>query len=1752
MAFNTTAASNTPDLKRLPISALHPGLPSLATQSIVAIITLVWPYSSSTRACALLLAEPDFRLRRRRGQVRVQFFADAAEAVATSGVGIGDVVVLRLGPAVQWLQSSGEEEVVRTPGKSVEWELGYRRALRLRAWRDGEVLASLDVRGEQTPDRQIEEAEEEVYNTPSKIVGRFSGEGLKMGSWASPAFLKRSRLSLESRRDSSDLFADEDGYVEGKGRKKRKSWMNVGKWTYANRTPSPEKGEAESVEDMSPTSQMDGIASQAADGLNTPESSKTPIEVDENDELVPERPPSHGDEGSTTVDLPRETLPGLFLQPKPAAAGSPPKSFHGHEPAAEHAEAVSPSPALPEETELSREEAVDQQFLSETHKPDFVEGDTEENTEVDEFPSEPEDRLEGQLSLKQLRAIEEDESATEEDDPPLLVPGAVPQTQLGVESSDEEEDSDNGMLQVTELDRSLTPTEVDSEEEEEPENELEEGVETQAAKGPVETARMVPKEGPAESPQRGEQMSSFEPTSQAGATQTMPPPLVRPMGFDEPLTSTATRTPPRTPRSSAVGAERAPPTPQLPPVSSKNLPLPSPFPGTSAQEPTSYMDARPLPEAQKTEEHQRLPVVEEEQDPKELQLQSSVVSDLPPIDSQDFVDGGLGPREFPESAEPFPFGLDGSVLSRFGKPQALDTPDEAPTALATETGKQDALQSAPAAPSATTLEFPAHSSPTDRETRLDVIMQDEPEQSLHQPQHMLEPVEKIDLSQDEIPKGSQPPNEQPVNLNNDLPSLTSDSVPKVQDKALPANEDQVFQGTADQYEPPSLSFDDYVPMVDDWEMPPNLGSDPVDEPAPLYDQESFGPPPEDYREMSPIPHHVATSPRPNDNHVVEKLPVESPPKSSKPEVTIIDLDSDTEEDESDAETAVPAKETTPVPVLGGKTQVESSLETPAKPGELEATQQGPTPQKPSSQSLSPAKRPQRGKTPFSDIDTLSQIGSTPRRSRAVPPASQASSIADRVSNRRRRKEIKDLECEWDSTATVSTQRPSSPPSEADPKPLEDNERYSTPTTTQVLEELSQQPLQVPAQRSSPPAVEEARRQNWEHERYSSPFTSQLLEDLSQRPIEELSKRPSRAQTELSPQKPPVTTIESLELPEVEQSFRAQSEASEKTPQQRKIQRSSPPAQQSSRAQSELSQLAGTSSPARENFRDMVRNFVRSSSPLPEHVQPSPKKQAAHSSMLIDDPSMMRALQTSQAPYSTQFENRMTSSPPREDDIPAFDTTQMQDDETQKRPSEPVRSPSAASTVRPVVERSSPVAQEATAMAAPSVETRQDVDVPMEGGLADSTQESEAMAEAAASIHSAQRPAQESLLTPDPSQQTAYVPSSIPGTHMEQTLPPSPRLTQISHAAEEIDLTQVKAKTQDLKITEPASPHEEHVDTTMGDTTLVEPLHRVLSPSPSFSFRSVEDAKSPSPTFSERVRLYESSQADLSQRSTFAQSQGTRTSLGYFTPLSSVFHHVNSQAQIDVLAVCTRATKAPERAKSGPKDYFTSFRIADESLDLGANGDDGSQPMTILVQVFRPWKAALPECDVGDAVLLRNFKPTSRKGKVGLLSSDDSAWCVFRYGKGSSQTQKNCDVNGEVVDLPYDKTKGEEEKDEGKENDKSSNKRRSNIMDSLRPIWADTMSGLWGDLTGLVEGMDDDTPANDTTDTQANGTNAQSKGKAKDQVAADLDHGKYNPESGAAREECHGPPVEYGDQERREARRLREWWVGGSGGGAAAV
>lgn len=111
--------------------------------------------------------------------------------------------------------------------------------------------------------------------------------------------------------------------------------------------------------------------------------------------------------------------------------------------------------------------------------------------------------------------------------------------------------------------------------------------------------------------------------------------------------------------------------------------------------------------------------------------------------------------------------------------------------------------------------------------------------------------------------------------------------------------------------------------------------------------------------------------------------------------------------------------------------------------------------------------------------------------------------------------------------------------------------------------------------------------------------------------------------------------------------------------------------------------------------------------------------------------------------------------------------------------------------------------------------------------------------------------------------------------------------------------------------------------------------------------------------------------------------GLRTTLAYYVPLSTLLSHFNNLTS--VLATI-HSFNAIKQSTSGPRDYHQSLYLTDPS--------SVSCPLT-LARIFRSNEIAFPSVIQGDAILLRNFKVQSFQNRVSLLSTNSSAWAVFR-------------------------------------------------------------------------------------------------------------------------------------------------------------
>lgn len=115
--------------------------------------------------------------------------------------------------------------------------------------------------------------------------------------------------------------------------------------------------------------------------------------------------------------------------------------------------------------------------------------------------------------------------------------------------------------------------------------------------------------------------------------------------------------------------------------------------------------------------------------------------------------------------------------------------------------------------------------------------------------------------------------------------------------------------------------------------------------------------------------------------------------------------------------------------------------------------------------------------------------------------------------------------------------------------------------------------------------------------------------------------------------------------------------------------------------------------------------------------------------------------------------------------------------------------------------------------------------------------------------------------------------------------------------------------------------------------------------------------------------------------------GFRTNLSYFVPLATLSSHLATN--VDILAIALSSTPVT-RATSGPRDYNQTLYTTDPSSSASRH------PIT-TAQIFRPNNRCFPLVEEGDALLLRDFKVHHFQKRLSLLSTESSAWAVFRKG-----------------------------------------------------------------------------------------------------------------------------------------------------------
>ncbi|KAI0814309.1 hypothetical protein GGR55DRAFT_426188 [Xylaria sp. FL0064] len=280
------------------IAELSPDLPEPSTKAVGGVVTITWPYNKVKGTFAFNLAEPDFRLRRNKGQVRIEFTDRAARAVGDTGLGGNDEVLLSLEGAA-W-----EAELVdrrrSLPGADIGWRLVFSERVSLKIKRaetnetDLVIVRDRPNEPEAVPDlaptQPLAITKSPSPSAPVSPIHRTSvaqeiqASKFNDDEFASPAFVKRARMSYGALfEDGFDIFQDDDG-VEGlKGKRRRRTTQfarHRTSWRYASRSASPESvaasSESDDVQASSPT-RAPGSASKvqmADEGCQTMELDK--------------------------------------------------------------------------------------------------------------------------------------------------------------------------------------------------------------------------------------------------------------------------------------------------------------------------------------------------------------------------------------------------------------------------------------------------------------------------------------------------------------------------------------------------------------------------------------------------------------------------------------------------------------------------------------------------------------------------------------------------------------------------------------------------------------------------------------------------------------------------------------------------------------------------------------------------------------------------------------------------------------------------------------------------------------------------------------------------------------------------------------------------------------------------------------------------------------------------------------------------------------------------------------------------------------------------------------------------------------------------------------------------------------------------------------------------------------------------------------------------------------------------------------
>ncbi|KAK1984270.1 hypothetical protein LZ30DRAFT_712102 [Colletotrichum cereale] len=279
----------------IPIAQLSPDIQDPKKRVARGVVTITWPYSIVKKTIAFLLAEPDYRLRRAKGQVRVEFDGSSAKAVAEAALGSGDEITLSL----DGVEFAVDDSKTRVPGTSLDWQLRFTERVLLQARiSDSDDVKVIDVDHPVQPEPEPElelppsaldpftEKEKTPERTATPVAPsskRAIDQNVGADEYASPAFLKRARMSYGSLFDGGMDIFDEDVAARVRAKKRPKTGRYSEVWRYASQSPSPEpeNPEEEKSEDTPMVEEQPAVATPSRpkmvdDGCQTVERDVSP------------------------------------------------------------------------------------------------------------------------------------------------------------------------------------------------------------------------------------------------------------------------------------------------------------------------------------------------------------------------------------------------------------------------------------------------------------------------------------------------------------------------------------------------------------------------------------------------------------------------------------------------------------------------------------------------------------------------------------------------------------------------------------------------------------------------------------------------------------------------------------------------------------------------------------------------------------------------------------------------------------------------------------------------------------------------------------------------------------------------------------------------------------------------------------------------------------------------------------------------------------------------------------------------------------------------------------------------------------------------------------------------------------------------------------------------------------------------------------------------------------------------------------